>query len=95
MPAATLQAFLDHLRKLTDPNRSRKLSDADLLERFRRNREEAAFTLFLQRHGPMVYGTAIRPSSGRWAVFPPPFPVKSNPTFCRRWIIEGKSGTNP
>ena len=54
MPATTLQAFLEHLRILTDPNRSRELSDADLLERFRTQREEAAFTLLVQRHGPMV-----------------------------------------
>src|SRR5262245_37261318 len=30
------------------------LSDADLLERFRARHEEAAFTLFVQRHGAMV-----------------------------------------
>jgi hypothetical protein len=30
------------------------LSDADLLDRFRLLREEAAFTLLVQRHGPMV-----------------------------------------
>src|SRR5262245_20557225 len=31
-----------------------ELSDADLLERFRRDRDEAAFAVLLQRHGPLV-----------------------------------------
>ncbi|HTU88541.1 MAG TPA: sigma-70 family RNA polymerase sigma factor [Gemmataceae bacterium] len=60
MHASTLQGFLGHLRRLTDPNRSRELSDADLLERFRMHREEAAFTLLVQRHGPMVLSVCRR-----------------------------------
>jgi RNA polymerase sigma factor (sigma-70 family) len=60
MHSSTLQGFLRHLRGLTDPNRSRELSDADLLERFRLRREEAAFTLLVQRHGPMVLSACRR-----------------------------------
>jgi RNA polymerase sigma factor (sigma-70 family) len=60
MHASTLQGVLEHLRKLTDPTRAWDLSDADLLERFRLRREEAAFTLLVQRHGPMVLAVCRR-----------------------------------
>ncbi|HTU88542.1 MAG TPA: sigma-70 family RNA polymerase sigma factor, partial [Gemmataceae bacterium] len=60
MHTSTLQSVLEHLRKLTDPARDRQLSDADLLERFRLRREEAAFTLLVQRHGPMVLAVCRR-----------------------------------
>jgi RNA polymerase sigma factor (sigma-70 family) len=36
------------------------LTDADLLERFLTRREEAAFALLVQRHGPMVLGVCRR-----------------------------------
>ncbi len=60
MHASTLQGVLEYLRKLTDPARPRELSDADLLERFCNHREEAAFTLLVQRHGPMVLAVCRR-----------------------------------
>src|SRR5262249_1484343 len=60
MHATTLQGILEHLRKLTNPARDRDLSDADLLERFHLRREEAAFTLLVQRHGPMVLAICRR-----------------------------------
>jgi RNA polymerase sigma factor (sigma-70 family) len=60
MHATTLQGILEHLRKLTNPARDRDLSDVDLLERFRLRREEAAFTLLVQRHGPMVLAVCRR-----------------------------------
>jgi RNA polymerase sigma factor (sigma-70 family) len=60
MRTATLQGVLQHLRKLTDPCRDRELSDLDLLECFRRCREEAAFTLLVQRHGSMVLNACRR-----------------------------------
>ncbi len=60
MQSSTLYRLLGHLRKLTDPTSAADLSDADLLERFRGRREEAAFTLLVQRHGPMVYGICRR-----------------------------------
>src|SRR5262249_28739545 len=60
MHSATLQAALQQLRKLTDPRRAKDLSDRDLLERYRRCREEAAFTLLVQRHGAMVLNACRR-----------------------------------
>ncbi|HEY7424262.1 MAG TPA: sigma-70 family RNA polymerase sigma factor [Gemmataceae bacterium] len=60
MHATTLQGILEHLRRLTTPARDRDLSDADLLERFRLRGEEAAFTLLVQRHGPMVLAVCRR-----------------------------------
>jgi RNA polymerase sigma factor (sigma-70 family) len=60
MHASTLQRVLEHLRKLTDPACVQDLNDADLLERFRLRREEAAFTLLVQRHGPMVLAVCRR-----------------------------------
>ncbi len=60
MQPSALQNVITHLRKLTDPARGKDLSDADLLERFRIRHEEAAFTLLVQRHGPMVHGICRR-----------------------------------
>ncbi len=60
MHATTLQGILEHLRKLTNPARDRGLSDADLLERFHLLREEASFTLLVQRLGPMVLAICRR-----------------------------------
>src|SRR5262249_20276407 len=39
---------------------ARDLSDGELLERFQTTHEEAAFTLLVQRHGPMVLGVCRR-----------------------------------
>jgi RNA polymerase sigma factor (sigma-70 family) len=60
MHSSTLRGVLEHLRKLTDPDRGRELRDGDLLDRFRLHREESAFTLLLQRHGPMVFNVCRR-----------------------------------
>src|SRR5579871_3482789 len=60
MQAHSLQNILTHLRKLTDPQRPREISDKELLDRFLQKREEAAFTLLVQRHGPMVFGVCRR-----------------------------------
>jgi RNA polymerase sigma factor (sigma-70 family) len=57
---STLNDLLGHLRRLTSPTGAKELSDADLLENFRSRREEAAFTLLVQRHGPMVHGICRR-----------------------------------
>ncbi|HEY7314231.1 MAG TPA: sigma-70 family RNA polymerase sigma factor [Gemmataceae bacterium] len=60
MQSSTLHNLLGRLRRLTDPARAGDLSDSDLLARFRGRREEAAFTLLVQRHGPMVFAVCRR-----------------------------------
>src|SRR4051794_13175921 len=59
MAQRALGAFLSHLtgaavRAGGEPD------DADLLDRFVRGREEAAFAALLGRHGPMVWGVCRR-----------------------------------
>jgi RNA polymerase sigma factor (sigma-70 family) len=51
---------LKQLNHLADPGSAADLSDGELLERFRRHGEQAAFTLLLQRHGPMVLSVCRR-----------------------------------
>jgi RNA polymerase sigma factor (sigma-70 family) len=60
MAKAPLAAVLHHLRLLAAAQPDRDLSDAELLERFRRRREETAFAILLQRHGPMVLSVCRR-----------------------------------
>src|SRR5262249_48098015 len=55
-----LSWVLRHLRKLTGTPAGRDLTDGELLERFRSRREETAFALLVQRHGPMVLGVCRR-----------------------------------
>src|SRR5262249_29863998 len=59
MSADGLRAVFRRLRQLTDPG-STGLSDAELLERYARTADEAAFELLLWRHGPMVLGVCRR-----------------------------------
>jgi RNA polymerase sigma factor (sigma-70 family) len=54
-----LTSVLRHLRMFSEPE-ARDLSDGELLERFRSQREEAALALLVQRHGPMVLGVCRR-----------------------------------
>src|SRR5690349_9835913 len=49
-----MASTLQHLRDLVNP------ADADLLERFLAQREEAAFAALLRRHGPMVLAVCRR-----------------------------------
>jgi RNA polymerase sigma factor (sigma-70 family) len=60
MSAVTLSQVLRQLHHLIDAKVARDLSDGELLERFRRGREEAAFAALVQRHGPMVLGVCRR-----------------------------------
>jgi RNA polymerase sigma factor (sigma-70 family) len=60
MANRTLAAVLHHLRTLATAEAGRDLSDTELLERFRCRREETAFAILLQRHGPMVLGVCRR-----------------------------------
>src|SRR5690348_7603927 len=60
MSAHPLGHALRHLRRLADDQAGQDLSDAALLQRFRAGREETAFALLVQRHGPMVLGVCRR-----------------------------------
>jgi hypothetical protein len=55
----TLRA-LHQLRQLADARPGPDLSDGELLERFRAHGEGPAFTILVQRHGPMVLGVCRR-----------------------------------
>jgi RNA polymerase sigma factor (sigma-70 family) len=59
MSQTTLGEMLGFLRRTCEAG-SRELTDDELLERFLTRREEAAFTILLQRHGPMVLGVCRR-----------------------------------
>jgi len=52
--------LLQHLRKVAAVHTDRGLSDRELLERFVRARDDCAFTVLIERHGPMVLGVCQR-----------------------------------
>src|SRR5438552_15552337 len=60
MANAPLSSVLRHLRKLLGPRPDATLRDAQLLERFARQHDEAAFEALVQRHGPLVLGLCRR-----------------------------------
>jgi RNA polymerase sigma factor (sigma-70 family) len=60
VPAETPGDLLYHLPRLWAAEAARDLTDGQLLERFLSRREETAFAILVQRHGPMVLGTARR-----------------------------------
>jgi RNA polymerase sigma factor (sigma-70 family) len=60
MPQGPLESVLHYLRHVAELKASRDLSDAELLRRFSTQRDEASFTLLVQRHGPMVLGVCRR-----------------------------------
>src|SRR5438132_4218433 len=60
MAKKSLNGVLQHLRKVAAVQTNRELSDPELLERFVRTRDEAAFTVLIERHGPMVLGVCRR-----------------------------------
>jgi RNA polymerase sigma factor (sigma-70 family) len=59
MPAA-LMDLLHYLGRMRQPPAGADLTDAQLLQRFLVHREETAFGLLVQRHGPMVLGVCRR-----------------------------------
>ncbi len=59
MDSRPLHTLLQRLRHSADPSGG-DLSDAELLLRFVRQRDEAAFELLVRRHGPMVLGVCRR-----------------------------------
>jgi RNA polymerase sigma factor (sigma-70 family) len=55
-----LNTVIRHLRRVVNREGTGELTDALLLERFARTRDEASFELLLWRHGPMVLATCAR-----------------------------------
>lgn len=53
-------SILEHLRKLTQAETAAGRTDAELLTRFTRERDELAFAALMARHGPMVLGLCRR-----------------------------------
>jgi RNA polymerase sigma factor (sigma-70 family) len=60
MPKQPLNGVLQQLRKVAAVQTCQELSDRDLLERFVSARDDAAFTVLIERHGPMVLGVCQR-----------------------------------
>src|SRR5947209_16724017 len=60
MAQGALANILKHLRRLADTEGMRDLTDGELLERFCAARDEAVFTLLMQRHGPAVLAVCRR-----------------------------------
>src|SRR6266852_305281 len=52
--AASPAYLLQHIRRLVSRSESRPHTDAALVDRFARHRDEAAFTALVDRHGSMV-----------------------------------------
>jgi RNA polymerase sigma factor (sigma-70 family) len=59
MPRGQLSTVVRHLHQLAGFPPA-ELSDAELLRRFAARRDETAFTLLVERHGPMVLGVCRR-----------------------------------
>src|SRR5258708_4889909 len=60
MTAAALQPILRTILHLDQRSELTRLADGTLLDRFRRQRDEAAFEELLRRHGPMVRAVCRR-----------------------------------
>jgi len=60
MTRQSLNRVLQHLRTVAAVQTYRELPDHELLERFVAARDEAAFTVLIERHGPMVLGVCRR-----------------------------------
>lgn len=60
MPAKQLQGVIQHLRRTVGTRGLREVPDAELLKRFRAERDEAAFELLVWRHGKMVFNVCRR-----------------------------------
>jgi RNA polymerase sigma factor (sigma-70 family) len=60
MPTKQLQGVIHHLRRTFGARGLREVPDAELLKRFRADRDEAAFELLVWRHGKMVFNVCRR-----------------------------------
>ncbi|HTU17765.1 MAG TPA: sigma-70 family RNA polymerase sigma factor [Gemmataceae bacterium] len=60
MATGQLSPILHYLRTMTATGAASEIADAELLSRFSRHRDEAAFTALVRRHGPMVLAVCRR-----------------------------------
>jgi RNA polymerase sigma factor (sigma-70 family) len=60
MPVVPPSRIIRHLRSVALRQAGEGLEDAQLLERFLAERDEAAFEALVRRHGPMVFGVCRR-----------------------------------
>jgi DNA-directed RNA polymerase specialized sigma24 family protein len=60
MSEPRLESLLRHARRARSAQDGHSVADAELLQRFVRQRDEAAFELLLRRHERMVFGVCLR-----------------------------------
>ncbi|MGH7172187.1 MAG: RNA polymerase sigma factor, partial [Gemmataceae bacterium] len=60
MTSTSLAALVRHLRKIANPSATAGVRDAELLQRFVHQRDEAAFELLVWRHQRLVLGVCRR-----------------------------------
>jgi RNA polymerase sigma factor (sigma-70 family) len=60
MASTALRSVIRHLHRLVGAGPAGGLADADLLQRFLSQRDEAAFEVLVWRHGPMVWNVCQR-----------------------------------
>src|SRR4051794_27253847 len=83
-----LRTVLRHLDRLFGTSRSEMCSDQQLLDRFVRQRDEAAFTALVQRHGQLVWGAcwrSLRHTQDAEDVFQATFLVLARKAATTRW----------
>jgi RNA polymerase sigma factor (sigma-70 family) len=88
MGKITAGVFLRHLRRLAPADFPEQGSDSDLLRRYATQRDEPAFALLVQRHGPMVWNTcrrALRDHHDAEDVFQATFLVLAKKAGAVRW----------
>ena len=60
MPKEPLGNVLDYIRQIAGAPAGQNLTDQELLHNFTTVRDQAAFALLVQRHGPLVWGVCRR-----------------------------------
>jgi hypothetical protein len=73
MPTAQSYPVLRYIRKLAGTGPSGDPADGQLLQRFINGRDESAFTILLDRHGPMVSMMRSKPHFWSWFARPAQF----------------------